>query len=106
MTAIKYDSVIAVFQILHFLDVVHRSCVCHNPGVIGRGRIQSHYAKLIGLVIVAERLGKRAEVWFIEVTQRVIWIYKIIRPHVDSLLADSRQGSRGEPGRPFQVYHT
>lgn len=83
ITAIDYDSAIAVLQQLHAVNRVQCSHVCCTFAVERRAETHRHRAERIGIVIGAERLGHLAGVRLIDVAQRIILIRSIIQSFVD-----------------------
>lgn len=69
MTAIEHGREIAIFQQLHAGADVHSSRVGRTFRVDSKGKVHSHHAAHIVVIIVAERLGQLTAVRFIDSTQ-------------------------------------
>lgn len=86
MTAVEHYHAMAVSQPRQAKDGVHSSSVCATFWIDGRRKVHRHYDTHIVAGIVAERLGLRTAMCFVDVEKRVIQIRDLMHTRVDLLV--------------------
>lgn len=104
MAPVEHGHIIAVFQQLHVVVVLHISGVFHPFQLDGNEKEQSDYTAHIVVVIVPDLFSQGVEICFIDVFKRVTSIDDLIllRIHFHERIVDKVQGLN--LNGPFNVF--